>query len=71
VRLEPRAYSPKAEGIIRQVGSHYEVTRIDKAADVLMQDVEFPDEAVVRLALLLDEIDSDWQHSISWPRATS
>lgn len=38
---------------------------------VYVDEACFPHEAVVRVALQLDEIDSAWQRHIGWPRILS
>jgi hypothetical protein len=71
VRVEPLEARPEAEQIIRAIGDHYEVVRRGEVAEVIVDDVRFPDEAVVRLALLMDDIEPDWQRVISWPSTKS
>ena len=71
VRLEPLEAGPEAEQIIKTIGDHYEVVRSSKVAEVIVDDVRFPDESVVRLALLMDDIEPDWQRVISWPSTKS
>ncbi|MFN8142407.1 MAG: hypothetical protein U0R29_08770 [Solirubrobacterales bacterium] len=61
----------EAEQIIKVIGDQYEVVRNGDVVEVIVDDVRFPDEAVVRLALLLDDIEPDWQSVISWPRTKS
>jgi hypothetical protein len=34
----------------------------------VIDDARFPDEAVVRLASSLDEIDPNWQERFAWPK---
>lgn len=71
VLLQPLTDGNEAEQIIKAVGDHYEVVRSGKVAEVIVEDVRFPDEAVVRLALLMDDIEPDWQRVISWPSTKS
>lgn len=37
---------------------------------VVVDDAYDPDEAVVRLASILDEIDRGWEGSFDWPKAS-
>ena len=47
----------------------YQVTDSEAGViEVVVDDAVYPDEAVVRLASIMDGIDSDWQWLISWPR---
>lgn len=65
-RLDP----PRGAEIIAALGERYEVTDSQTGViEVLVDDAVYPDEAVVRLASIMDGIDSDWQWLISWPRA--
>ena len=65
-RIDP----PRGDEIIEALASRYEVTDPDGGAvEVVVDDAVYPDEAVVRLASLMDAIDADWQWLISWPRA--
>lgn len=59
-------------GVIEALSERYEVEAIDQAHlrfRVAVDDARFPDEAVVRLACVLDEIDPDWQERFAWPKA--
>ena len=50
--------------------ARYEVQAVDQEEllyRVTVDDARFPDEAVVRLASVLDGIDGDWQGCFSWP----
>ncbi len=63
----------EAEGteILAVLGKRYEVTALGNESrqfEVLIDDAVFPDEAVVRLASVLDEIDHDWVRHIRWPK---
>ena len=65
-RLDP----PRGGEIIAALRKRYEVTDPDgRGVEVLVGDAVYPDEAVVRLASIMDEIDPDWQWLISWPKA--
>lgn len=65
-RLDP----PRGGEIIAALGERYEVTDPETGVvEVLVDDAVYPDEAVVRLASIMDEIDADWQWLISWPKA--
>lgn len=60
--------------IIEAVGERYDVTPIAEEpllARVLVDDALYPDEAVVRLASVLDRIDGDWESRIGWPRSVA
>lgn len=71
VLLQPLSDGREAERIIKVIGDQYEVARRGEVVEVIVDDVRFPDEAVVRLALLMDDIEPDWQSVISWPRTKS
>jgi hypothetical protein len=71
VLLQLLSDGSEAEQIIKVIGDQYEVVRNGDVVEVIVDDVRFPDEAVVRLALLLDDIEPDWQSVISWPRTKS
>jgi hypothetical protein len=71
VLLQLLSEGSEAEQIIKVIGDQYEVVRNGDVVEVIVDDVRFPDEAVVRLALLLDDIEPDWQSVISWPRTKS
>ncbi|MCB0859292.1 MAG: hypothetical protein KDB54_01395 [Solirubrobacterales bacterium] len=58
----------QTEQIIATIRESYEVVRHGSTVEVLVEDVRFPDEAVVRLALMLDDAHPDWQRLVSWPR---
>lgn len=65
-RLDP----PRGGEIIAALGKRYAISDPDGGVvEVLVDDAVYPDEAVVRLASIMDEIDPDWQRLISWPRA--
>lgn len=65
-RLDP----PRGGEIIAALGKRYAISDPDGGVvEVLVDDAVYPDEAVVRLASIMDEIDSDWQWLLSWPRA--
>ncbi|MFN8215114.1 MAG: hypothetical protein U0R71_00820 [Solirubrobacterales bacterium] len=69
--LAPLDDGPQAARILEALGERYEVSR--DAADPLLTLVQVDDawdpaQAVVRLASVLDEIDSAWQTRIAWPR---
>ncbi len=65
-RLDP----PRGGEIIAALAERYEVTDRDGGiVEVLVDNAVYSDEAVVRLASIMDEIDADWQWQISWPRA--
>ncbi len=42
----------------------------DQLLRVDVDDARFPDEAVVRLASLLDELDGEWNEHFAWPKVT-
>ncbi|MBN9621927.1 MAG: hypothetical protein J0H06_03080 [Actinobacteria bacterium] len=42
---------------------------VGKRFRVVVDDAFESDEAVVRLASQLDEIDPEWQRHLSWPRS--
>lgn len=57
--------------ILAVIGRRYEITALGNESrqfEVLIDDAVFPDEAVVRLASVLDEIDHDWVRHIRWPK---
>ncbi|MEZ5077152.1 MAG: hypothetical protein R2725_06905 [Solirubrobacterales bacterium] len=65
-RLDPQ----RGGEIIAALGKRYAITDPDGGVvEVVVDDAVYPDEAVVRLASLMDEIDGDWQSRISWPKA--
>lgn len=65
-RLDP----PRGGEIIAALGKRYAISDPDGGVvEVLVGDAVYPDEAVVRLASIMDEIDPDWQWLISWPKA--
>jgi hypothetical protein len=63
---------PQGRAIIAELGDRYEVADLDgvgKRFRVVVEDAFESDEAVVRLASQLDEIDPEWQRYLSWPRS--
>lgn len=53
------------------LSKRYEVEALDSAAQLFRVDVDdarFPDEAVVRLASALDELDRNWGERFAWPK---
>ncbi len=60
------------DGVIEALSERYEVEALDQTQllfRVMVDDARFPDEAVVRLASSLDEIDPNWQERFTWPKA--
>lgn len=64
-----------AEGgskVVEALAERYEVVGVEGEDELLyrveVDDARFPDEAVVRLACLLDEIDPGWQSRFAWPK---
>jgi len=60
--------------VIEVLTKRYEVEALDQAQlqyRIVVDDARFADEAVVRLACLLDEIDPNWQENFVWPKANS
>ena len=59
--------------VIELLTERYETLALDQQGlyRVTVDDARFPDEAVVRLASVLDELDSGWSESFAWPKATS
>jgi hypothetical protein len=60
--------------VIEALSERYEVEALDPAQLLLrvkVNDARFVDEAVVRLACVLDEIDPDWQERFAWPKGSS
>lgn len=63
---------PQGRAILAELSDRYEVGDLEGAAErfrVVVDDASVSDEAVVRLASQLDEIDPDWQQHLSWPRS--
>jgi hypothetical protein len=63
---------PNGSAILSGLSDRYEVGDLDGTAErfrVVVDDAFESDEAVVRLASQLDEIDPDWQRHLSWPRS--
>ena len=63
---------PQGRAIIAELSDRYEVGDLDGAGRrfrVVVDDAFESDEAVVRLASKLDEIDPGWQRHLSWPRS--
>lgn len=56
--------------MIKSLAERYETLALDQQGlfRVRVDDARFPDEAVVRLASVLDELDSAWSESFAWPR---
>lgn len=57
--------------ILAALGEHYEISALGedrRLLQVVVDDAVFPDEAVVRLASVLDGIDQDWVLHIRWPK---
>lgn len=57
--------------IVAALRERYEITALGSGSrrfEVLIDDAVYPDEAVVRLASVLDEIDPDWVKHIRWPK---
>lgn len=65
---------PKADAIITELGKCYEIIDLNSSGGsfkVVIDDAFEQDEAIVRLASALDDIDLDWQRHLSWPRSQS
>lgn len=63
---------PQGRAIIAELSDRYVVGDLDgvgKRFRVVVDDAFESDEAVVRLASQLDEIDPEWQRHLSWPRS--
>ena len=63
---------PESGAIVAHLSDRYEVGDLDGGARrfrIVVDDAYESDEAVVRLASQLDEIDPDWQRRLSWPRS--
>lgn len=57
--------------IIAALGERYEVSAFGESGrqfQVVVDNAVFPDEAVVRLASVLDGIDQDWVRHLRWPK---
>ncbi|MBS1895422.1 MAG: hypothetical protein JST59_29330 [Actinobacteria bacterium] len=68
-RLDSAARSREA---VVALGALFEVTDVDgdgRRFEVILGHCSYADEAVVRLASELDDIDRDWQLYLSWPRS--
>ena len=62
-----------AEGaqILAALTERYEITALGEESrrfQVTVDDAVYPDEAVVRLASVLDELDREWQQHLGWPK---
>jgi hypothetical protein len=58
--------------ILSALAKRYEVSPANENClqyRVVIDDAYDPDEAVVRLASVLDEIDRDWEDRFGWPEA--
>lgn len=59
--------------VLTVLAEHYEVTAAPggegRRFEVFVDDAIDPDEAVVRLASVLDAIDREWEQRFAWPRA--
>lgn len=65
---------PQGAVIIAELGDRYEISGLDAAGrrlQVVVDDAFEQDEAIVRLASQLDEIDLGWQRHLSWPRSAA
>jgi hypothetical protein len=65
---------PDGRVILAELSDRYEVGDLGGTAErfrVVVDDAVESDEAVVRLASQLDEIDPDWQRHLSWPRSAT
>jgi len=66
-RLDAQAGSE----VIEALAERYRVAVVDEEGLLYRVDIEdarFTDEAVVRLASSLDEIDASWESGFAWPR---
>jgi hypothetical protein len=62
----------EGEDLLGALESRYELRVLDLERlrfRVTVDEARFPDEAVVRLASELDEIDPGWQDHLAWPTA--
>jgi hypothetical protein len=62
----------REDKVIEALGARYEIEALDQEQRqfrVVVDDTRFPDEAVVRLAGVLDEIEADWPERFAWPKA--
>ena len=58
--------------ILAALSERYEIRALSEESctfQVTVDDALYPDEAVVRLASVLDKIDRDWQKHLGWPKA--
>jgi hypothetical protein len=62
----------REDRVIEVLTERYEVEALDQVRyRIVVDDARFADEAVVRLACLLDEIDPNWQERFAWPEANA
>jgi hypothetical protein len=57
--------------ILEALAERYVVTTTEAApevARVVVAGIDDPDEAAVRLASILDDIDAGWEKRLTWPR---
>lgn len=72
--MQRRDGSQEGADVIDALSERYETESVGEAGHLLrvtVDDARFPDEAVVRLASVLDEIDRDWASRLSWPKVTA
>ena len=73
VFLEYRSDDQMAEEIVAALAERFEAEAIQNAAGkmvrIFLASAVDPNEAVVKLACALDEIDPAWERIFSWPHA--
>lgn len=72
VLLESSDGGRRSLEIVGALAKRYEITPFGEGGqcfEVTVDDAVFSDEAVVRLASVLDQIDRDWQLYVEWPKA--
>ena len=70
--IECRDSDAEGAEILAALIERYEIEALSEEGRtfrVTVDDALYPDEAVVRLASVLDEIDRDWQQHLGWPKA--
>ena len=70
--LRRTATEQEGAEILSSLRERYEVSPADEDGHrhrVVVDDAYDPDEAVVRLASVLDEIDRGWEDRLGWPEA--
>jgi hypothetical protein len=71
VLLQVLDQGPAAIAGLKALAQRYELAALDEDESlfrVAIADSRFPQEAVVKLASTLDEIDRDWQDYLGWPQ---